>query len=57
MDRGAWWATVHGVSMSQKQLKHSTAQHNNGDTKGRNRAEELGCYLQIGRKPEVFFPI
>ena len=25
-DRGAWWATVHGVAMSQKQLKHSTAQ-------------------------------
>ena len=21
MDRGAWWATVHGVTKSQKQLK------------------------------------
>ena len=24
MDRGAWWATVHGVAMSQTQLSMST---------------------------------
>ena len=26
MDRGAWWATVHGVSKSQKQLKQFSRQ-------------------------------
>ena len=26
MDRGAWWATVHGVTKSQTQLRDSTAQ-------------------------------
>ena len=24
MDRGAWWATVHGVAKSQTQLSYST---------------------------------
>ena len=23
MDRGAWWATVHGIAKSQTQLKHT----------------------------------
>ena len=26
MDRGAWWATVHGVSKSQKRLKQLSRQ-------------------------------
>ena len=25
LDRGAWWATVHGVTKSQEMTKHSTA--------------------------------
>ena len=34
MDRGAWWATVHGVAKSRTQLssKHRTAQHAPYDT-------------------------
>ena len=31
MDRGAWWATVHGVAKSQTRLKQlSTTQHSLG---------------------------
>ena len=27
MDRGAWWATVHGVTMSQTRLNQLSVQH------------------------------
>ena len=40
MNRGAWWATVHGVAMSQKQLKQSTAQHSKEDSKGRDKVQK-----------------
>ena len=28
MDRGTWWATVHGVTKSQAQLSNQERQHN-----------------------------
>ena len=28
MDRGTWWATVHGVAKSQTRLKQLSSQHN-----------------------------
>ena len=27
MDRGTWWATIHGVTQSQTQLKRLSTQH------------------------------
>ena len=30
MDRGAWWATVHGVAKSQTQLSDFTSSFNEG---------------------------
>ena len=33
MDRGAWWATVHGVAKSQTQLRDQT-QHSSGSGLG-----------------------
>ena len=41
MDRGAWWATVHGVAKSQTQLKqlstHEHPQHDPLDEKKKNQ--------------------
>ena len=33
MDRGAWWATVHGVTKSQARLKHTGTQNDNCSSK------------------------
>ena len=38
MDRGTWWAAVHGVAKSWAQLSEHT------------REEELGCMTWEGRK-------
>ena len=39
-DRGAWWATVHGVAKSWTRLKQLALAH--GDRVGRHRMEEVG---------------
>ena len=48
MDRGAWWATIHGVRNSRTRLKrHSTHTHNGGltGTSGAGGDERSGVLL------------
>ena len=40
MDRGAWWATVHGVSKSQTQLKRLS-------TRARTKALQVGFNVSV----------
>ena len=39
MDRGAWWATVHGVAKSRTRLSHFTSLHFNTDL--------LSCFILV----------
>ena len=60
MDGGAWWATVHGVTKSQAQLKRLsthvyTHTHTHTHTRARARAEcsnqDICSFLSISGKP------
>ena len=55
MDRGAWWATVHGVAKSRTQLSDFTSLHFTLVTrKVKNlpaMQETLGLFLGLGRSP------
>ena len=42
MDRGAWWATVHGVAKSQTQLKQLSMHTHIATRKGRTLDQLLG---------------
>ena len=42
MDRGAWWATVHGVTKSQSQLSNFSSLHFPGGSAGKESACTAG---------------
>ena len=50
MDRGAWWATVHGVTKSRTQLKQLGRESALGQRGLQSRAERLG-WLQLALGP------
>ena len=58
VDRGAWWAVVHGVAKSQTQLKQlSSSSSSNGETGIENRHMDMGraeervrCMERVTRK-------
>ena len=53
MDRGALWATVHGVAKSQTRLSNFTALHFNGKTRTKCIGSSTGNYaLGVKRKPQ-----
>ena len=49
MDRGAWWATVHGVAMSQTQLSDLTELVVEGE-----RKRELGIDVELASLEFLF---
>ena len=42
VDRGAWWAVVHGVAKSQTRLKQFSSSSSNGETGIENRHMDMG---------------
>ena len=57
MDRGAWWATVHGVAKSRTQLKQFS---NNTLTIGGNKSmfqfNSFDLFLKPASKPKAHAP-
>ena len=51
MDRGAWWATVHGVEKSQTQLSDFLGFPGGSAGKESCNAGDLGSILGLGRSP------
>ena len=43
MDRGAWWATVHGVTNSRTQLSDVALVHGGREEGGMRQRDKLGC--------------
>ena len=48
MDRGAWWATVHGVGGSQTRLKQLNTHINQREAVGRHREKAAACRPRKG---------
>ena len=44
MDRGAWWATVHGATKSQTRLSNFTEQAQREDQNAQGIIKDLGKY-------------
>ena len=61
MDRGAWWATVHGVAKSRTQLSDFTSFHRKQESRPsprkRNAKRQNGClrcpYKQLRKKEKL----
>ena len=49
MDRGAWWATAHGVTKSWTRLSD---EYNNADRKGKNQVKAAGRDCGLLEKEE-----